>query len=464
VRWRLVVVLLGVTTMILVVHDVPLAAHLRRVERDRLITGLERDGFTIAGRAEELLEQGAAALPDETAALTTLLADYRTRTGARVIVTDALGRAVVSSDEEAIAGSDYSTRPEVAEALSGTPASGERDSETLGLRLVYVAVPVVSGTEIEGAVRITYPSSVIGDRVESRVRGLLVVALVSLAVALGAAILFAQTITRPLRRLQHATEQLAGGDLSVRAVGDDGPPEVRSLATSFNTMGERIERMMARQRSFAGDASHQLRTPLTALRLRLEQAGDELERDPVAARQRLESASAETERLQRLIEGLLALARADGVDAAAIVRERSEVWRPLAEEQEVLVAVDAPGVLPVLATPGALEQVVDNLVDNALQVAPVGTAIEVVARRNGSTVEVHVLDRGPGMSATQLEHAFDRFWRAPGASPGGSGLGLAIVASLVESSGGTVRLLPRAGGGLDAMVTLRSAASPPGSM
>ncbi|MGD9701434.1 MAG: ATP-binding protein [Acidimicrobiia bacterium] len=463
-RLRLVAVLLGLTAMILVVHDVPLAAHLRRVERDRLITGLERDGFTIAARAQDLLDQGAAALPDESAALTALLVQYRSSTGARVIVTDRTGAAVVSSDEEAIAGSDYSTRPEVQQALAGTPAAGERDSATLGIRLEYVAVPVVSGTEIKGAVRITYPASVIGDRVESRVRGLLVVALVSLAVALAAAVLFAQTITRPLRRLRAATEHLADGDLSVRAATDDGPPEVRSLATSFNTMGERIERMMVRQRAFAGDASHQLRTPLTALRLRLEQVDDALERDPASARVRLESATAETDRLQRLIEGLLTLARAEGrqpdlgvADASAVLGERVELWQALAEEQGVEVALSVPPSSPVVAVPGALEQIIDNLVDNALQVVPSGSTVEVVAAVGPTITEIHVLDRGPGMTPDQMEHAFDRFWRAADAPPGGSGLGLAIVASLAEASGGTVNISARAGGGLDVRVALRTA-------
>ncbi len=465
-RWRLVAVLLGVTAMVLVIHDVPLAAHLRRVERDRLITGLERDGFTIAGRAEELLEQGPAALPEDIAALTALVGEYREETEARVIVTDAAGVAVVSSDEEAIAGSDYSTRPEVREALSGVPAEGERDSTSLGIRLVYVAVPVLSGNDVEGTVRITYPASVIGERVESRVRGLLVVALVSLTVALAAAVLFAQTITRPLRRLRSATEQLAEGDLSVRAAAEDGPPEVRSLATSFNAMGERIERMMTRQRAFAGDASHQLRTPLTALRLRLEQVDDALERDPAAARARLESAVTETERLQRLIEGLLTLARAEGsqqevvvVDVGATVRERVELWQALAEEQAVDLIARGASSAPVVAVPGAIEQIVDNLVDNALQVAPDGSAVEVTTTLRGLLTEIHVLDRGPGMAPEQLEHAFDRFWRASDAPAGGSGLGLAIVASLVEASGGTVSALARPGGGLDVSVSLRTAPS-----
>jgi len=123
---------------------------------------------------------------------------------------------------------------------------------------------------------------------------------------------------------------------------------------------------MTRQRAFAGDASHQLRTPLTALRLRLEQVDDALERDPAAARARLESAVTETERLQRLIEGLLTLARAEGrqdelvvVDVGATVRERVELWQALAEEQAVdLIASGASSAL-VVAVPGAIEQIVD---------------------------------------------------------------------------------------------------------
>jgi signal transduction histidine kinase len=226
-------------------------------------------------------------------------------------------------------------------------------------------------------------------------------------------------------------------------------------------MSERISGLLEQQRAFAGDASHQLRTPLTALRLRLEQAADIAERDPVEARVRIEAASAEVERMQRLVEGLLALARAEGrreelvvVDAAEIARERAEIWESLAEESGVSLSVDVPATAPVMVVPGALEQIVDNYIDNALSVSPAGTTISVAVVAGIDTVTISVLDRGPGMTDEQRERAFDRFWRAPTAAAGGSGLGLAIVQQLALACGGSVSIDARPGGGAIAKVRL----------
>ncbi len=460
-RWRLVAVLVGITVAVLLAHDLPLASHLRRVERDRIVTGLERDAFVIAGRSEEALEDGdARANP----ALQGLVDEYRTTTGARVIVTDRDGIAMVISDEEAAAGADYSTRPEIAAARTGQPQWGRRESRTLGTELLYVAVPVLSGNDVKGVVRLTYPASEVDQRVDARVRGLLAVALISVAMALVAAWAFANTVTRPLRRLRLATERLAAGEDGVQAPDDEGPPEVRSLARSFNTMSSRLSSLLGAQRSFAGDASHQLRTPLTALRVRLEQAADSLDDHPEEARLRIEAATSETERLQHLVDQLLMLARTEGravervvVDLADAARERVEMWQSLAEEADVRVVSSTMPAAPVLAAPEAVEQVIDNFLDNALRVAPAGTALEVVVQRAGDGVAVRVLDRGPGMTDSQRLHAFDRFWRAPDAASGGSGLGLAIVQRLVEASGGSVELAARDGGGTIASAVFRVA-------
>jgi signal transduction histidine kinase len=227
-------------------------------------------------------------------------------------------------------------------------------------------------------------------------------------------------------------------------------------------MSERTQQLVDEQRAFAGDASHQLRTPLTALRLRLEQANDLLESDPQGARDRLEAASAETERLQHVIGGLLALAHADGggdpttpIDVVAVARDRAEMWKPLAEEEGVRVRVDAHAPsLQALAVPGALEQILDNLVDNSLAVAPASTAIELSVRRCEQAVEVSVADRGPGMTPEQIARSFDRFWRAADADHPGTGLGLAVVQHLARASGGDVGLARRVGGGLVATVRL----------
>ena len=304
------------------------------------------------------------------------------------------------SDPTDSAGEDFSNRPEIATALNGAPTSGERNSQTVGGNLVYVAVPVLSGTDISGVVRITYRAEVIDARAWQKTRGLLLVAGISLFLAALAAVLMSNTITSPIRRLQRSTERIADGDFSERA-RVEGPPEIRGLARSFNSMTERIARLMDQQRAFAGDASHQLRTPLTALRLQLERAVDMVDTDPDGARERIEAASEETERLQRLVEGLLMIARSEGspqqpvvVDVSALVRERAEVWEPFAAERGVSLVTSVPDQLTALAVPNALEQIVDNYVDNALGAARRGDTITISARRTPDGIEVCVAEIG----------------------------------------------------------------------
>jgi signal transduction histidine kinase len=435
-----------------------LGRYLQTVETERVVAGIERDAFILAGSAEDAL---SGEVKQDPAALQSSVDVYAANTGANVVVTDDAGIAIAVSGDQARLGDDYSTRPEIATALTGTPTSGRRPSETLGGDIVYVAVPVLSGALPVGVVRLSYPASTIDDRVDAKVKGIVVVGLISLATAALAALLMASTIVRPLRRLQRATENLAAGDFTSRAVVDEGAPEIRSLGASFNTMTERISSLVERQRSFAGDASHQLRTPLTALRLQLERAAATIDTDPETARADIEAAGVETERLQRLVEGLLMLARAgqgdvptEIIDVADIVTERAAIWAPLAEERGITLSANAGEKVFARAVPGALEQIVDNYIDNALNAGGTGNEISVDASRRDGWVEVDVCDRGPGMPANQLEHAFDRFWRATTATHDGSGLGLAIVRQLAEASGGEVALANRHGGGLEATVRL----------
>jgi signal transduction histidine kinase len=457
-RLRLLLVLLGVVAVVLAVHDIPLARHLERVERDRLVTKLERDAFVLAGRAEESLESGTAA---DAPVLGAVVERYSAEEDVRVAIVDAAATGVVGSDEEVLQ-EDFSNRPEFTSALAGAPTTGERYSETLGEDLFFVAVPVLSGEEVVGAVRISAPERVVSDRAASRVRGLLVVALISLAIAVVAAWVFARSVIGPLARLRTTTDHLAAGDLDARADENTGPPEVRALAASFNSMANRLALLVERQRAFAGTTSHQLRTPLTALRLRLERLAEEVGDDPRLAESVGESL-AETDRLRRMIEGLLALSRADDAaaavvtaDLAAVLRERAEYWKPLADERGVTIDVEVPAVATVSVVAGGLEQIVDNLVDNALEVSPEGSTVRLAAVPVGRVVELHVSDEGPGLSEPERDQAFERFWRGDDAAPGGSGLGLAIVQQLVAAGNGQAELRASPSGGLDAVVTLRT--------
>ena len=460
-RRRLVLALVSVTAVMLLVFGVPLASFVAKVERERLITALERDAFILAGYAKETLNTSAGSvLPS----LQPYIAEHSAQKRARVLVTNSMGLVVASNDTTLEIGANFANRPEIATALTGVPAVGERSSRTLGQRLVFVAVPVLLGDEVLGVVRFSSPQSRIDREVRDRVIGIVLAGTLTMLAAGALAIPFALGIARPITRLTRRTEKLADGDFSVRADDSSGPPELRELSRSFNVMAGRLGLMVENQKNFAGAVSHQLRTPLTALRLRLEQAQSALGDSAPEVADAIEASRAETDRLQEMVEQLLALARIEGgtaatvtVDASSIALSRIEMWESLAGERNVSFTVTAPENANCAAIDGSLEQIIDNYIDNALGVAPEYSVIAVVVSRDSSHVIIDVIDEGPGLTDEQRVRAFERFWRGQHTENApGTGLGLAIVRQLAVASGGTTELLRRGDGrqGLVARVTL----------
>jgi signal transduction histidine kinase len=328
-----------------------------------------------------------------------------------------------------------------------------------------ITVPArAAGTDrIVGAVRIVYST----DEMTSRLwqiwgfRAILAVLVLGVAALLGVGV--ARRLTRPLRQLNDMASKFSDGDLTARSPVT-GPPETQTLARTLNQGAERLDTLIAAQRIFVADASHQLRTPLTALRLSLDNIADGT--DDEFVREDVEQATAEVVRMSRLVSGLLVLARAEAKVTAAeplplmdIVRERLAVWRPAADERGVTIALrgSIDGRPSVLASPGALDQMLDNVLSNALEVSPDGGTITVRVEAGGDVVGVSVLDEGPGMSDAEKSRAFDRFWRGQGLTgKSGSGLGLAVVRQLATDDGGTVALTDSPGGGLCVTITLRA--------
>jgi signal transduction histidine kinase len=449
--------MVGLVGVVLVAHDVPLALHLSQIERDRLTTAIERDAFTIGGKITPTLTLED---PERRSAINAVLDEYLQTKSGTIVVVDSNGYLLSSTDLSVTPGTDYVGRPEIATALLGDPSSGTRLSNTLGGDLVYVAVPVLSGAEVLGAVRITFPKSVLDQSVRDQLQGLLLAASVSIAMAIVVALVFARTVSKPLDKLRATTDILASGDLTATAL-EEGPGETRQLARSFNAMAKRLGGLIDRQRAFAGDASHQLRTPLTALRLRLEQAGELIASSPELAQVHIDEALNETDRLTHLTEQLLRLARAEGavlekenIDVSEIVRDRAQEWQYLADEHEVEIIVQAPDSLMINTNQLAVREIIDNYMDNALEVAPPKSQINLTVLALVDSVEIVVSDSGRGMSLQQRERAFDRFWRADADSNRrtGSGLGLAIVAQLAQASGLRVELRESPTGGVDAVV------------
>jgi signal transduction histidine kinase len=437
---RLLLGYLGLTLFVLVALEIPLGVQNQRTERRDLEARVEHDATTLAAVAEDALSGATGQWPRVAAAAYA----YTGSTSGRVVIVDTRGVARVDTSGRVKGAEDLATRPEIHAALGGAVAYGTRRSATLNETLLYVAVPVASGSSVHGAVRISYPTSTVDARILRYWMLLAAAAGVVLVAAALVGVRLARFVVRPLKELEAAAVSVGEGDLAARAPENEGPPEVRSLARVFNATVGGLGRLLQSQDAFVADASHELRTPLTALRLRLEN-GD------------VDGGLRESIRLSELVDSLLALARADAqpastgtVDLADVASERVEVWRAAASARAVGLELERDGPVLARASPECVVQVLDNLLSNALAVAPAGSTVTVVAR----PTELRVRDAGPGLTADERERAFDRFWRA-GSGPGGSGLGLAIVKRLVEADGGTVELADARGGGLDAIVRLR---------
>jgi signal transduction histidine kinase len=317
-----------------------------------------------------------------------------------------------------------------------------------------VAVHVGAPAHDDGIVVLARSSESLDHRQSALALALVLAAIVALAIGAAVAVALARWIGQPVQGLRRVATAMGAGNLDARAV-EQGPPEVRELAADLNVMADRISNLIDSQRAITSDVSHQLRTPLSALRLRLEnmtaEAPDEMRTDLVATLE-------EINRLNRLADGLLAVARAEEhapqpvpVTVSDVVTERLALWQPLAAERRVTLRERSEPVV-VLAGEGHLEQVLDNVLANALDVVPAGSAIEVVVRDDGEFAEISVVDHGPGIPAESRAQAFQRFSGSRDRARS-AGLGLAIVGSLVKIDHGTARLDETPGGGLT--VTLR---------
>jgi signal transduction histidine kinase len=354
------------------------------------------------------------------------------------------------------------TPAQVAAALSGQTVQQWQEGPQNGLLVLRAAY---SGSQIVGATAVQRAARPLNDQIASLWLGLVLTGLAAIILATTLSLALARWVGRPLRRLDATANRLGAGELTVRASTLMGPPETRHLAGTFNDMAGRLEALVGSHRTLVADISHQLRTPLAALRLRLELLHDDV--DPAAAGE-LDGALDEIARLSRLVDGLLAVARAENtqpapvtVDLTSLVRERAAIWSPLAQERHIQL-LTSPGQASVAATPGHLEQVLDNLLANALDVTPSDGQITISVRRNDERVRLEVIDSGPGMTPAQRDQAFRRFWSQPADSPSrdttsSSGLGLAIVHRLITVDGGTIQLTNNPGPGLRVQIDLHAA-------
>jgi two-component system, OmpR family, sensor kinase len=430
---------------------VPLAVSLRdRVDSE--VRGQARSqADVVAASASELLE------PAQRPGLRRLVHVSAGSVRGRVIVVDRRGRLLADS-AGAPSGSDYGDRPEIRAALSGRGEQITRNSKTLGAEILATSAPVLSHGRTDGAVRVTQSVAAVNRAVRTSTLDLAALAAVVLLLGLAAGAVVAQRIARPIRRLDRAARQVAAGELDT-SVAVEGSAEQRSLARAFNEMTQRIGRLLRSQQDFVADASHQLRTPLTGLRLRLEALVDRFrDRDPAA--EELQAALGEIDRLSLIVEELLVLSRAgehelpaESVDLHDAAERAVERLQGAAADRLIGLEV-APGEQPARAWCARqdLDRSIDALLENAVRYSPDGSAVvvEVAAGR------IAILDRGAGLAPGEEDAVFERFSRGSAGrnGPSGTGLGLPIARELVRQWGGEVTLSAREGGGTRAVIEL----------
>lgn len=455
VRTRLVLAFAYIMVVVLVALGVPLAVNLDQRATLQLETEalIQAQGIASAIGATNLLPRNRDVLEG-------IVQQAAAQVGGRVIVVDAEGILLADSQGRRDLGDDYANgqRPEIDAAVAGRPDSEIRRSEELGTDLLATAVPIQDDGVTVGAVRITKPMSAVRAETTRAVLGLVAVGSAGLLAGLILAWALAGSLARPLRRLADASRRLGAGDLSARAEHVGGASEIEQLTASFDEMADRLARTVRAQREFVANASHQLRTPLTAMKLRLESA---LERtaEPELRRQ-LEAADREVDRLSEIVQRLLVMAReieegqATEVDLGEAAQRAIARWGERAGRLGASLLARGEGGR-AHANPADVDQILDNLLDNAIAYAPGEILIETGP--DGGMLTLAVRDHGPGIPEAERERVTERFYRGSGSPPGGSGLGLAIARELTEKWGGSLRVLGAEGGGTRVEISLRPA-------
>ena len=273
--------------------------------------------------------------------------------------------------------------------------------------------------------------------------------------ALGIGFVVAGRVLRPVVRITRAAQRIQATNLSERIGLDDPQDELKTLADTFDAMLDRLDTSFTAQRQFVADASHELRNPLAVIRTNSDVALQESV--PEEVRVRLEAVRRASERMRRLVDDLLALARLElaagpraEVDLAAVVDEVRGELDALARAHGLELQARADGDLRVVADRDAVKRALANLLDNAFRHSPDGTPVRVAAERRNGWAVLSVEDGGPGLSAEEQQRVFERFWRSDASrsrESGGAGLGLAIVRRIAESHGGEVGVTSEPGAG-----------------
>ncbi len=375
----------------------------------------------------------------------------------RITVVDKKMRVLASSDERVTAGRE-DNHPEFVAARAGYEQHDVRWDEYANEERVFVASPIRGEDGDIAFVQLSMSTLPIYAAIRQMWLGLLGAGALILALTAGVSFILARGIARPVQRLTNASEQVARGQLESR-VTPEGPDEIERLGRAFNRMTDRLQELITREQEFAANAAHELRSPLTSLRLRLELLQNTARTNPEITARYLQQTEQEVTQLQLVVDQLLTLAALDegiraartSFDPAPLLYDLADSLSPLVQNAQVHFQVQVPEHLPhIYANAEQLRMAIRNLLDNALKYTPPQGTVTLSAQAQNAQVEIAVHDTGSGIPPEALAHLFERFYRTTNARSQrvrGSGLGLALTRSIVESNGGQIGVTSKLGEG-----------------
>lgn len=415
---------------------------------------LELQAALIANVFQEPLheiEEGEAI--NEANYLRSILRSFSLEDGVHITVLDSRLRVLITTGNPAIGYSSLDDAPpELIDARQGIERHDIRQIQGQDGKYTFVAVPIFSGEDrpgIVGVVQMDAPFGPVASRIRGMWLGLLAAGAVVMAFTALVSIFLAERLAAPIKQLTDATEAMAAGDLNQQVV-PKGPEEIERLAKAFNGMAERVRESLAMQQAFVSDAAHELRSPLTGTRLRIEMLKDYSDTDNETMKEYLEQLLEDMDYLQGLVDHLLTLSRLDqsqvipptDIDLAPLLYDLADEMRILFQTAGLTIDVDVPHHLPIVnANPEAMRRVVRNLLDNAIQYTQPGGSVNLHADSLDGMVRIIVSDNGQGIPPEDVPHIFERFYRVDKARSrrqGGVGLGLSLVRTITESYGGSV--------------------------
>ncbi len=395
------------------------------------------------------------------------------------------GRPLADSEveDDGLAGlPNHLSRPEIAQAQNTGYGQSTRYSATLRRRMMYVAMPFHQADGALGLARLAMPLTAVDQAMSQLHLALLIAAVLGLGVATLMSSAAAHLAVRSLQKLTDIAHRMAQGDLRTRT-GSAGQDELGALGRDLDSLADTLSRALTElrrleslRREFVANASHELRTPIAALLSAVETLRAGAGKDPKAAETFLDIIYRQAARMHALVSDLLDLSRLESKDQkltlvplllAEVVRQQVALFAPRAEDRrlKLIVSPGSPGC-QVLADRRCLEQVLSNLLDNAIKYCGPGDSIAVLwsvdasSTRPGGLVTLSVRDTGPGIAAVHLPRLFERFYRIDtgrSRALGGTGLGLSIVKHSVEAMQGSIAVESEVGQGTTFHVTLKAA-------